>query len=130
MKLEKFRETYRECSGKASEVTRTLALSGVALIWVFAIQGDSGYKLPRGLLWPSVLIVLTLLLDLLQYVFHSLIYGAYARILEHRETSEDTELAAPPWFNWPALVCFWSKLGTIAWAYAVLLRFLWSQLFG
>ena len=130
MNLADYRSHYYELSGKASDVARTLALSGIAVIWVFAIGGhDGNYKLPHELLSPGLFIVLSLFFDLAQYVIGASTWGIFARHHEKRGVDSDAELTAPPWFNWPALACFFLKLACVAAAYIQLIWFLWGRLF-
>lgn len=129
MNLGDYRQAYYEHSGKASDVARTLALSGLAVIWIFAVEKDGHQTLPTSLLWPGALIVTCLALDLLQYVIAAAIWGGFARHHEKKRVSADRELVAPAWFNWPALACFWGKLATVMAAYGFLLTHLLRTLF-
>lgn len=132
MKISDYQEVYRELSGKASELSRTLALSGIAVIWVFAVTTKDGQqKLPDALLWPGILIIGSLALDLLQYLLSAAVYGIYARLLEYRKVSHDKDLDPHPrWFNWPANACYWGKLGGVFAAYYFLLDYMFCNLFG
>jgi hypothetical protein len=132
LKIPDYQEVYRELSGKASELARTLALSGIAVIWVFAVTTKDGHqKLPDALLWPGILIVASLALDLLQYVLSAAVYGIYARALEYKKVSREEDLAAHPrWLNWPANACYWLKLGGVFAAYCFLLDYMFCNLFG
>jgi hypothetical protein len=75
-------------------------------------------------LWPAIILVSTLTLDLLQYCWGTLVWGAFARHYEKPGTSEEQDLDAPRWFNWPTLACFWTKLAAVVCAYGLLLNFL------
>ena len=127
--LKDYREDYYGHSGRASEVARTLALSGIAVIWVFAVGEVGNQKLPRSLLWPGAFIVATLALDLLQYAWQSAIWGGFARYYEKNGKLPDDCVTAPAWFNWPALWFFWGKLATVAVAYFFLLKYILQTLF-
>lgn len=57
------KDTY---TARASEISRTLCLSGLAVVWIFRTPTPNGAAfLAPTLLWASGLIVLALLLDLL-----------------------------------------------------------------
>jgi len=127
--LRDVRDAYKDLSGLLSTGVRALAFSGIAVVWVFAAQGDGGPRLPRELLVPTALIVVTLALDFLQYAISTAIWGIYGRYREKKGVAADTEFLAPGWFNWPAIVCLTLKSVTIIAAYVLLLRFLWRQLF-
>lgn len=76
--LKEFRDGYHELSGTASEVSRNLGFAGIAVIWIFkADLPEKAYTLAPELYHAGVVIVLSLALDLLQYVFSSLIWGAF-----------------------------------------------------
>lgn len=128
MTLSNYRDAYYEHSGKASDVARTLALSGIALIWVFAVEGADGYKVPKELIRPGLLIVVCLMLDFAQYVAATIIWGTFSRYHEKQGKRPDDELEAPSWLNWPALIFFYSKLVAVALAYVLLGCFLWGEL--
>jgi hypothetical protein len=66
-------------SARASEICRTLGLSGLAVIWIFRTpRGDASFLAP-ALLWVAGLLVLALLLDLVQYVVGTLRTASVAR---------------------------------------------------
>ena len=133
MKLSNYREDYYLFSGKASDVARNLAFAGIALVWIFktAPSPDSIPRVPEELLAPTVFLVLTLIFDLLQYIFGSFVWGTFQWWQERQldDLSEDPELDAPRWFKWPQFTCFVLKLCTIAVAYWLLLRYVSLTLF-
>jgi hypothetical protein len=60
---------------------------------VFAVTTKDGQqKLPDALLLPSILIVASLALDLLQYVLSAAVYGICARVLELKKVSPEREM--------------------------------------
>jgi hypothetical protein len=119
MKLSKYRETYYEFSGKASDVARQLAFAGIALVWIFRIDSRPAPSLPRELA-----------LDLLQYALAALIWGTFHRYHEKRlkDKRKDPELTAPPYFNWPAQICFLIKLVSVVIAYILIINYIWHVL--
>ena len=66
MRLQDYRETFYEFTGKASDITRQLSFAGIAIIWIFKKETGTALTVPHELLWPGVLIVLALFFDLLQ----------------------------------------------------------------
>lgn len=110
MKLKDAREAYYEYSKKASEVARSLAFAGIALIWVFKTDANGIPKVPDDLLLPTALLAASLAFDLLQGVAGSVIWGPFHRLKEReREPGDDPEIDAPAWINWPTLFFFWGK---------------------
>jgi len=133
MKLQDFRNDYYVFTAKTSEIARTLALSAIAIVWIFRkdipVSGQpiAYIVLPKLLLFGAIGAVLTLTLDLCQYAWASAIFGWWCRFKERRGIKLDAEISAPPWFNWPTLLFFWSKLASIAVTYFLLARFLLGQ---
>ena len=77
--------------------------------------------LPSKLVLPTLFLVMSLSLDLLQYVVSAGSWGSYGRILEvKQERGETNPRLAPSWFNWPAMVFFWAKLAALAVAYVLI----------
>jgi hypothetical protein len=124
----KFRGDYYEHSGRASDVARTLALSAIAVVWVFKKETEASYALDPPLVASAFLAVAALASDILQYTWQAAVWGVWTRRKELEGAAEDTPLVAPPWFNWPAMMLFAAKLGLVLCCYVVLLRYLASRL--
>ncbi len=124
MKLIQAREAYYQYTEKASDVARTLAFAGIALIWIFKV-GDSGTpRIPHRLLPPTFLLAGSLVFDLLQYVVGSILWGAFHRIKERTiPKGNDPEFEAPAWMNWPGIILFYGKLILVAWGFLLLIRY-------
>ena len=131
MKLNDYRETYYEFSGKLSEIIRNLSFAGIALIWIFK-KDATALKVPEEFLLPATFLVLTLALDLLQYIFGSAIWGIFQWYQERNLTdiSENPELSSPSYFKLPQFFCFVGKQITLSIAYILLLRYLFKMVFG
>jgi hypothetical protein len=124
MKLAECRSAYQQLSGKASDLARTLSLSGIAIIWVFKSNTSTGPEIPQELFRPGVFVVLSLALDLLQYVSSAVAWGVYGRVRELRGTTVEEEFKAPRWLNWPGILTFYGKILCVALAYYYLLQYL------
>lgn len=110
-------------SGKASEIVRQLGFAGIALVWLFRVEGQGGFDvLPPRLRFPATLVVLALALDLLQYVWGSAAWGILGRTKERRiqagKASEPFD--APVWINYPTNFFFWGKIIAIGTAYLLM----------
>jgi hypothetical protein len=124
MKLVDVRKAYYEFSGTVSKIARTLALSGIAVIWVFKTDSVDRPHLPRELVLTTFLLVAALALDLMHYVTAIVVWGTYHRVKERQHTTEATEFEVPRWFNWPTtFFLFPSKVIALAAAYVFLLSF-------
>lgn len=127
-KLSKYREDYYYFSGKASDIARQLGFAGIVIIWIFKTGDSSMPQLPKELLPPLSFFVIGLALDLLHYVISTVIWGRFQRREEKKLTdiSEDPEISAPAYYNWPSNTLFWVKLLSIACGYVLLITFFWS----
>ncbi len=88
--VEKICEDLEVVSGKISDLTRTIALSVLALVWLFIAGGDDAPTLRSSpnsglLLLAGFLVLLSLLSDYLQFVFG---YANSKEVLEVAEASE------------------------------------------
>lgn len=128
MKLKDTREAYYFYTGKTSEIIRYLGLAGIAIIWIFRFESASAISLPRNFLLPTILLIIGLGLDLLQYLAGSIIWGIYSRIKEKSGIKQE-EFEAPRQINWLNLFLFWLKIVPIVLAYILILRILFHKLF-
>ncbi len=130
MKLEDVRKAYDYFSGKCSDLVRQLAFAGIALVWVFKTELSGHVVIPIQFRNAALLIAISLALDFLQYVIASLIWGSYNRILEGKKIKPTGEFKAPRALNWPGIICFWGKIASILWAYALIIPFLATRVWG
>lgn len=122
-----YQAEYQWHSSKASDVSRQLGFAGIAIIWLFKTQaaGSSTITMPAVLDLPLALIVLSLSLDLFQYIWQSLLWGLFWRHFErkHGLQNEDHHEISKYW-NWPAIAIFWLKILTMIFGYICLLTYL------
>lgn len=119
--LEKFRQYHYDATAKVSDNTRTLALSAIAIVWLFKTDNGGTYDIPVGLLFPLALVMLAMTLDFLQYVYRSIAWHIIFRKEEGRlaeqEITESTELYVNPSVNFVAYCFFYAKVICIGFAY-------------
>lgn len=127
MNLEECRNAYYDYSRKASEIVRYLGFAGIALIWVFRSENSGAITVPVKLLFPSILLIIGLTLDLLHAVTGTITWGIYNRYKEHSGTKETDKFKAPVRINWGTLFFFWTKIIVIIWAYVLLINFLFYR---
>ena len=87
-------EVDRVQSTKASDIIRQLALTGVAIIWIFkndARPDHSQVIVPVNLYWPAAFMVFTLFLDLVQYVISARAWRKYANEAEATEKAKQQD---------------------------------------
>jgi hypothetical protein len=121
------RDQYSYFSRKASEYVRQLGFAGLALIWLFRIETDKQWHIPRELLAPGIWIVIALGLDLLHYTSGALLWGMFHRTQDKTGIPEDKKIVAPRWINWPGLLFFWGKIFVTCVAYGLIFQFLFSR---
>lgn len=108
MNLERAREAYDYYTGKLSDVARQLSFAGIAVIWILRVGKDSGgISFSKELFMPLGIFVFSLSFDLLHYVYSSIAWGIFHRIMELKERNE---FSAHSWINWPSLIMFWLKV--------------------
>jgi hypothetical protein len=131
MKLGKAWENRDLFSGKASEITRQLAFSGVAALWLFKSTSANTPQIPGDLVFPLFMLVLALALDFAQYVVGSLEWHIFVRNQERASsaTDKDDDIAdSPGWLNWPHECFFWMKVIVLMIGYIFLVIALGSRL--
>lgn len=129
-KLERFRQFHYDATTKVSENTRTLALSAIAIVWLFKKQDSGLYVVPDALHWPLLLVISALALDFFQYIYRSVVWHYIFRSKEKAlfdgKITEETELYVSPGWNALAYVFFYAKALLLIAAYLKLASFLYS----
>ncbi len=125
--LDKFRQDHYDATAKVSENTRTLAISAIAIVWLFK-KGDGGvYEVPEALLYPLLLVVLAMSLDFCQYVYRSIIWHIIFRKKEKElhdgAITEQTELYVHSYINFLGYAFFYAKIICLVFAYWTLLTY-------
>lgn len=130
--VDDYKKDYEYFTGKASEISRNLAFAGIAIIWIFKITSkDGSLEIPSLLITPLIWLVITLALDLSQYISGGLIWLIYYRFKEWQikksKISANDDIKAPAIL--PAIIHFFylSKLVAIVVAYIFLFRFVYDQ---
>ena len=134
MKLSDCRKAEDEYSAKASDIARNLAFAGIALVWIFK-SDTSGHKaVPYFLVWPTILIVSGLIVDLAHYLFAATYWALFVRRKEselvidadtpQERFDEERQFTNPLWYVWLVDVLFYLKVGCVAVAYVLLFGFL------
>lgn len=112
---------------RASEISRTLCLSGLAVVWIFRTPTQSGSILAPSLIWVAGLIVIALLIDLLQYVVGAELTRRIARTNEKELAANSQPLNTPVQYPAshpkPMNRLWWAKIGLVLVAWAILLVF-------
>lgn len=132
--LDDYLEDYAYYTGKASDINRSLALAGVAIIWLFRNTGDGQPLFPLSLLHPLFFLVVSLGLDLMQYFFGSASWGIFYEYnfwrRKKKKISEEkaADLEAPNALSVPITLLFFAKIVCMTIAYIELFLFLKSKI--
>ena len=84
MKLSDCRETFYEFSGKLSDNARKLAFAGIAIVWIFKQGENSLYTIPDPLKAVMLMFVISLSLDLLHYIWQTIVWGRFYTYKENK----------------------------------------------
>lgn len=124
MNLIDVQKTVDTYSSAASKITRQLAFSGLAIIWVFKTDGGQGYAVADGLFTAGFLIILSLTMDFAQYVYGSIAWHSLHVYKEHEKVDTDVDFLAPTYFNLPTFIFFYCKLLLMIISYIYILKYL------
>jgi hypothetical protein len=128
------RDTYLSSTGTISTQLRTYALAGFAIVWLFK-TGDgsvvSPYVVPEKLLVGALFLIGLLLLDLLQYLYKSIIWDVPRNNATKEKASpkDDDEFYVWDKINSPATVIFYSKIVALIIGYVWIFRHVWAVLY-
>ena len=130
MKISELRDAYYEASAKVSDLVRQLALAGIAVVWIFRLGGEhpTGVHLQKPLLLPLGSLILTLVTDLLQYVYKTIVWGLFNWSSWRAHPDNDWDVDVSGFWNWVTIGFFWLKVVLLAVAYFLLLQFVYKQL--
>ena len=95
MKLEDIRKGYEETSGTFSSSVRNLAISGIAIAWLFMTKVEPG-KLPLLLIGAISLFIITLFADLIQNYQLSITWYVYYTLMKDKFGKEENENVKEP----------------------------------
>ncbi|MCJ7484248.1 MAG: hypothetical protein MUO31_14945 [Thermodesulfovibrionales bacterium] len=140
LKLSEWRKDhYYYFSGKASELARNHSFAGIAIIWIFKTVNGVHFGLPKKLFYPIIFFALSILIDLFQYVWGTIIWGYFTRKEEKKierkikelksknvisNIEQDPDIDAPRWYNWPTNTFFTLKIILVVIGYFFLFQFL------
>ena len=126
MNLKEIREAYEELSSTLSSVIRQINFAGIAIIWIFV--GKEGKAIDQFLLSASLLVVISIILDVLQYLIGTVIWHIIY-IYKHTKDTEDEyqKVRDREWINFITWACLYVKCIATGWGYYYILRFFIMQ---
>jgi hypothetical protein len=130
-RLSDYRKTYEEASSKVSDITRQMALAGIAIVWIFR-QVDTGDRIIcQELILPLIFFVASLFFDILQYLYKTIAWYVFFRINEKNNHSQKTDplIQAKPRMNYPTWALFYLKVLCLVLGYIFVFIYLIDKLF-
>ncbi|WP_431162609.1 hypothetical protein [Flagellimonas beolgyonensis] len=122
MKLEQWKDTGRKYTEKASDISRTLVLSGIGIIWIIK-TGDDTIQLENPLiLYPLIGLALAVFLDFLQYLLGGVLWLQFYHQKGKEGVAESTEIKGDTWRRDTIYVFFYAKFIVTLFAYLALFR--------
>ena len=129
MKLSEIRTAYEELSGKLSDINRQLCFAGFGVIWIFNKSVEKGLLIPDELYLPSFFLILSLSIDLMQYVISTTSWYVYY-LMKRRRGSNDSEVEVnePERINTFPWALFFMKIISLCIGYFLIAEFLISKI--
>ncbi|MFH0843715.1 MAG: hypothetical protein V1903_14010 [Bacteroidota bacterium] len=129
-KLSDYKIVYEEASLKVSDLTRQMALAGIAIIWIFRQTDQQNQLICKELIPPLLLFVTTLTFDILQYIYKTIAWYIFFRNREKKvkKKNPDPLTQAKPIMNRPAWICFWIKVISLITGYILIFVYLFDKL--
>jgi len=129
MKLKEYKTESYEFTKQTSDLVRQFAFAGIAIVWIFKFDDSSPHLIPSDLIKPLLFFVSTLIFDLLQYLFPSIIFSIFFLVKEKKFNGQtDIDIKAPNWFSVPGWICFVVKVIAISVGFWLLIKYLFVKL--
>jgi hypothetical protein len=130
MKLQEAKEAFYDSTEKLSENIRKLVLAGVAIIWIFKVADKTaaGIIFSPALLPPLAAFVLSLVLDIGQYLYQGTAWWLYYRRMHKKGIGDDDEISPSGSLNLITFVLFYMKVFCCAFGFYRLLGYIWGAM--
>lgn len=128
LKLSEIRQAYEELSTSASNVCRQLCFAGIGIIWIYNKE-ESSVSLPDELQCPLFLLVLSLSIDILQYVIQTIFwYVIYCFNRKPNQLEDDIEISENEFLNILPWLFWLSKIVVMIIAYYLLANYILEKI--
>ena len=123
MKLEDIRKSYEDLSRTFSNTVRNLAISGIAIAWLFMTKEDTDIML-FVLIAAMSFFIITLFADLVQNYHLSITWYNYYTLMKDKHGKEETEeVKEPESKNKWGWYLYKSKLWTLIGGYLLIITY-------
>lgn len=124
MILRDVKTEYEVYTQKASDLARQLALAGLAIIWIYKTGTLPVLEIPAPLYTAGFWMVVTLTIDMLQYVISAVLWRWQFRKFESDWHKLDNDVPIRREIAWPSFAFWYLKIGTLAIGYFLILEYL------
>jgi multisubunit Na+/H+ antiporter MnhB subunit len=122
MELSEFKKDSYDFTKITSDLVRQFAFAGIAVIWIFKNDKSSPFLIPTELFNPLLFLVITLVFDLLQYLFPSIIWTLFFLYYEKKHNGNTkVKVKANKGLSAPGWICYFGKITTLIIAYSLLI---------
>lgn len=136
IKLREIRDDFYDASSTLSAINRQISFAGIGIVWIFTKSDNGTIILDKDLYWAILFFSLALLLDLLQYVYKSIVLGCFHRCKEiqldknkkGQKNILEEYVGYSANFNILTWVFYISKVISTIIAYVLLSNYLFSQI--
>jgi len=130
-KLSDYKATYEEASGKVSDLTRQMALAGIAIVWIFRQPDVQANIICKELIPPLLFFITSLTFDILQYIYKTVAWAIFFRTKENqtKKKNPDPPMTANPIMNYPTWTLFALKVIFLIIGYIFIFIYLFDKLF-
>ncbi|MEJ1222918.1 hypothetical protein [Sediminicola sp. 1XM1-17] len=117
MELKEYKQKSHNYTEKASEIARNLNFAGIGIIWVVKTTFPELKLSDFQLLFPLILITISLILDFLQYLIGGIIWIAFYKSKEKVGVAKTADVKSPEWRNRVLYGFYYLKIASIFFAY-------------
>lgn len=133
MNLTEAKKAYEDCSQKLSDIVRQLAFAGIGVVWIFRISNSDKSIIPEDLNWTLFWLIITLILDVTQYLISSgtwyVIYYIHKHKVKNKGKDDDgITLDEKERWNLPSWLAWGGKVITLCISYILLAMYIYDKL--
>ena len=125
MKLDDLKEASYYFSEETTKLTRQLSLAGLAIVWIFKLDGVTEHILPDDLVFPVILLAASLVFDWIQVFVSTIIWNTFYYI---HEVKGNKNPKAPYILVVPSWLFFLTKNVALVWGYIEVVKFLITKM--
>lgn len=128
MTVKELREAYEDISAILSGINRQLCFAGIAVVWIFN-KSSYGLNIPEDLYWPTLLFVSSLFLDVVQYVYQTIVtYVLFLGYKFRKKKKDDDSVGENEGWYYPSWAFFILKIIALVWGYVKIGEFLINKM--